>query len=320
MKLKTKKIKRLNIKTLIEGEKKVLMIKGLHGVKAVDGAEEGTIEAYVSIFGNIDSYGDIVEPGAFKDSLAKWFPRYPKGIWAHDWSLPIAETLEAKEDARGLYIKGKLLLTVEKGKEAWELIKSGVVTDFSFGYEVNEYEYDTLGYRHLKKLTIYEWSPVLVGANNQATILSMKSAVKELTDEDIEEEEVDIPEDVPEAGEVKPIPEVQPVSTEPTEEEKAKALADAEVKAGRVLSAKNVEIVKGAISGIDSAMTGLSDAKTAFEALLKAVEEPASGDDGKGKGVDQPISKAEVKNVLRGVRRVVNEGQKTIITLKKITQ
>jgi HK97 family phage prohead protease len=314
------KIKITKLKTKIDGEEKILTIKGLRSnIKALpdDPAGEGIIEAYVSIFGNVDSYGDIVEQGAFKDSLSKWFPRYPKGIWAHDWSLPIAKTLECREDARGLYVKAQLILTVEKGAEAWELIKSGVVTDFSFGYEVTDYEFDTLGFRHLKGITIYEWSPVLVGANNQATILSAKSAKGE--GEEVLEEEVDVPENTPALGEEKPVGDLTPIPAK-LPEEVPPAPEPVEEKAGRVLSSKNVELIKSAISSIDSAISGLTDTKSAFEALISAVED-TNTDAGKGKKeVDQPSNKEEIKNILKGVRQADKTIEKTIIRLKKMAE
>lgn len=172
----------------LEGKEIRMVIKSLPvtSVKVVD-EQQGIIEAYVSIFGNVDSYGDIVVKGAFADSLAKYFPRYPKGVWAHDWTQPIAKTLEAKEDERGLYIKAQLLLDIQKAKEAYILIKEGVVTDFSFGYEVEDFQMDfEQGVRYLKKLTIYEWSPVLVGANSSATLVGVKSD-GQVIEEEIEE-------------------------------------------------------------------------------------------------------------------------------------
>ncbi len=315
---KTKKIKIVKKKLQLDGAEKLLVIKGLRSnIKALESEGEGIIEAYVSVFGNVDSYGDIVEKGAFADAIINNFPRYPKGIWAHDWSQPIAKTLEIREDERGLYIKAQLILSVQKAREAWDLIKAGVMTDFSFGYEINESEFDTRGFRHLKKLTPYEWSPVLVGANNQATIVGVKTA-----DQEAIEEEVEVPENTPVAGEEKPESEIpEPVTPKPegeTETDEQKKALELEEKAGRVLSAKNVSLIKGAMSSIDGAITGLSDAKNAFEALLKAVEDP-SEEDGKGKAVEEP-HKEEFKNILKGVRLLDKGIEQTIIRLKKITE
>lgn len=319
-------IKIVKKKLEIDGQKKVLTIKGLHSnIKAVnaDPAGDGVIEAYVSVFGNVDSYGDIVEPGAFADAVIAFNTngRYPKGIWAHDWSMPIAKTLEMREDERGLYIKAQLILSVPKAQEAYDLIKAGVMTDFSFGYEINGYDFDDRGFRHLRKVTIYEWSPVLVGANNQATLISSKSAGK---DQPIEEEEVEVPDETPET-EVPVIeaqtppgdtPPVDPVPEGETEEEKkSREMGE---KAGRVLSAKNVSLIKEALSSIDTVTTELTSIKSTFEALISAVEEP-DPEKGTGKGVDQPDNKDEVKQILKGVRQADKIIEKSIIRLKRLS-
>ncbi len=148
--------------------------------------DEGIIEAFVSVFGNVDSYGEIVDFGAFADSLKV---KLPKGVWSHDWREPIASTLEAREvpagdpmlpesikQYGGLYIKGKIVLGVQRGREAYELIKEKVVDEFSIGYGEDEVE-DLADGRHLKKLRLWEWSPVLVGANDKTALVGVKAVV-----------------------------------------------------------------------------------------------------------------------------------------------
>ena len=140
-------------------------------IKAKD-EEKGIIEAYVSIFGNIDMAKEIIDQGAFKESLAK---KLPKGVWAHNWDQPIAKTLEAREDEKGLYIKGQFNLDTQRGREAFSDIIFGTMDEFSIGYRVNKDETDEEGIRHLIKLRLYEWSPVLVGANTETELISAKS-------------------------------------------------------------------------------------------------------------------------------------------------
>lgn len=276
----------------LEGKEIKMMIKSLPvtSVKVVD-EQQGIIEAYVSIFGNVDSYGDIVVKGAFADSLAKYFPRYPKGVWAHDWTQPIAKTLEAKEDERGLYIKAQLLLDIQKAKEAYVLIKEGVVTDFSFGYEVEDFQMDfEQGIRYLKKLTIYEWSPVLVGANSSATLVGVKN------DGQIIEEQ--------ETG--------QPKADEKIED-----------KAGRVLSEENRTLIKTAMDEITDVTGRLDDLFKMFEALFRATEQPFGTGDGKSAterqtAVDQHDRSSVLKaTLLRDARQVVKAGNRLILRAKQ---
>jgi len=143
---------------------------------SISADDEGVIEAYVSVFGNVDLAHEIIEPGAFNESLQS---KLPKGVWAHNWEKPIAKTLEAREDEKGLYVKGKLIMDVQQAKEAYALLKEGVVDEFSIGYQVDEDSVDEKGIRHLKKLTLFEWSPVLVGANRQTELISLKSISNE---------------------------------------------------------------------------------------------------------------------------------------------
>jgi HK97 family phage prohead protease len=133
--------------------------------------EKGIIEAYVSIFNNVDLVGDKIIKGAFAESLAK---KLPKGVWMHNWDEPIAKTLEAREDDKGLYIKGQLILDVQRAKEAYALMKDGVIDEFSIGYRVLEDEWEEDGTRVLKKIRLYEWSPVLAGANPDTELIGVK--------------------------------------------------------------------------------------------------------------------------------------------------
>lgn len=135
--------------------------------------DQGIIEAYVSVFGNVDLVGDIIEKGAFAESLLK---KLPKGVWSHNWDKPVAKTLEAREDDFGLYIKAQFNLETQRGKEAFSDIKFGLIDEFSIGFNVLDDEWREDGVRIIKKARLYEWSPVLVGANPDTKPLSVKSA------------------------------------------------------------------------------------------------------------------------------------------------
>lgn len=150
-------------------EIKTLRIRFKTEIKAVK--DEGVIEAYVSIFGNVDSDGDIIMRGAFLESLAK---KLPVGCWSHEWDEPIAKTLEAYEDNKGLYVKAQFVMTVQRAKEAFELIKAGVIDEFSIGFRILDWEYDDAGHRVIKKVRLYEWSPVVAGANPDTELIGVK--------------------------------------------------------------------------------------------------------------------------------------------------
>lgn len=155
------------------------------GVKSDD--QTGMIEAVVSVFSNVDSGNEKVMPGFFTKSIAR---KLPKGVWAHDWTQPIAKTLEARElmpgdpmlpgnlkELGGAYIKGQFNLGTQRGREAYSDIKFGIVDEFSIGYKVLKDGKDKeSGARELIEGDWKEWSPVLVGMNDQTRLLSIKEA------------------------------------------------------------------------------------------------------------------------------------------------
>lgn len=134
----------------------------------------GTFEGYGSVFNNVDNTGDIVQKGAFLESIAnKKFPM----LWQHDPAQPIGHWLEVREDEKGLYLKGALILEVEKAREAHALMKNGVLNGLSIGYRVKQSSRDEkTGVRNLKKLDLIEVSLVTFPANESATVTAVKTA------------------------------------------------------------------------------------------------------------------------------------------------
>ncbi len=124
---------------------------------------EGTvIEGYASLFGAPDTGGDVVEPGAYKSSLAKLGDagRRVKMLWQHDPTEPIGVWDEVREDDRGLYVKGRLLTDVSRAREAASLIESGAIDGLSIGYRTVRAERDAKGRRHLSEVELWEVSLV----------------------------------------------------------------------------------------------------------------------------------------------------------------
>jgi HK97 family phage prohead protease len=148
--------------------------------------DEGIVEAIVSVFSNVDRQQECIRPGFFKESLAR---KLPKGVWSHQWDMPIAKTLEARElepgdsllpppiaHLGGLFVKGQFNLETTAGREVFSNIKFGIIDEFSIGYEVTEDALDKKsGVRELISGTLFEWSPVLVGANPETQLLSVKT-------------------------------------------------------------------------------------------------------------------------------------------------
>ena len=148
-------------------------------IKAVE--EDGIFEGRASVFGNVDSYKEIVAPGAFTDTLAAWKAqnRLPPVLWQHRSGEPIGPHLEMEERADGLYCKGQLLVNdVQRAKEARALMKAKAVNGLSIGFVTREDAYDRVtGIRTLKKVDLWEVSVVTFPANPAAQISSVKSAI-----------------------------------------------------------------------------------------------------------------------------------------------
>jgi HK97 family phage prohead protease len=107
---------------------------GLGEISKVENGIE--ISGYASVFGVQDQGGDVVLKGAYENSLAvlKASGRSVKMLWQHDPVRPIGVWDEVREDARGLYVKGRLLTDIEQGREAAALIEAGAIDGLSIGY------------------------------------------------------------------------------------------------------------------------------------------------------------------------------------------
>ena len=124
--------------------------------------EGAVIEGYASRFGLPDHGGDIVAAGAFAASLARLAARGDKVrmLWQHDPAKPIGVWDEIREDATGLWVKGRLLHDVTLAREAATLIEAGAIDGLSIGYRTIRAEKDRQGRRVLNEVELWEVSLV----------------------------------------------------------------------------------------------------------------------------------------------------------------
>ena len=145
---------------------------------------EGLFSAYASIFDNVDYENDTVIKGAFTKSIAE---KTPVMLWNHNTAEPIGIWTTVKEDDKGLYVEGKLLINeIARAKEVYSLLKEGAVSGLSIGYSVNDYTYDDKGIRQLKDVTLHEISLVSIPCNDEARVISVKSIDDLTTLKDVE--------------------------------------------------------------------------------------------------------------------------------------
>lgn len=141
--------------------------------------DDGTVEGYGSVFGERDSYDDVIAPGAFKGSLAahKAVGTMPAMLWQHDGAKPIGIWTEMVEDSKGLRIKGQLALETVLGKEAHALLKLGALNGLSIGFVSKQWTYDRdTDVRTLTELDLWEVSLVTFPANGKARVTNVKAA------------------------------------------------------------------------------------------------------------------------------------------------
>jgi HK97 family phage prohead protease len=145
-------------------------------VKDID-SKQGIITGYFSAFGNIDSDGDIMMPGAFQRSIADWGPEGKgriKHLMNHDPSQPLGKILELKEDGYGLYYRsqiGKHRL----GQDFIKMVESDLIKEHSIGFRtLREQKSDTANEIH--EVMLFEGSSLTAwGANEATPVINMKS-------------------------------------------------------------------------------------------------------------------------------------------------
>ncbi len=130
-----------------------------------------TIGGYASVFGVVDSHGDIVIKGAF--SSAKSLQKV-KFLWQHDSTKPIGVITSMVEDEYGLYIEANINSSIQQGQEAIALLKQGALSSFSIGFTVSHSSNNSDGYREITSADLWEVSIVTFPANSHAQIHHIK--------------------------------------------------------------------------------------------------------------------------------------------------
>lgn len=139
------------------------------------------VKGYASVFGKEDSCGDIVERGAFLDTLAQEFKRV-QFCFNHNLDKVCGVINELREDFKGLFINVDILPT-SIGKDLIILIEGGAIKEFSIGYRTKEFRDEMINertVRHLTKLKLIEISAVSRAANPEATITGIERKSEEL--------------------------------------------------------------------------------------------------------------------------------------------
>lgn len=165
-------------------------------VEALDGSKIGEFTGYGAVFGNEDAYGDVIQKGAFKQTIKEWKEKdllppllLNHGGWAisSDDLLPVGAWLSMREDDKGLLMKGKIdPLDTDKGKTIYTSLKNKSLNGLSIGFMIREFVNGTRAgepRRTLTNIDLWEVSAVTFPANDKARV----SDVKSLTSEEVRE-------------------------------------------------------------------------------------------------------------------------------------
>jgi len=204
--------------------------------------DTGDYEGHFAIFNNVDDGGDKIYPGAFEKTIRENGKRV-KVFYAHDWEKLIGPAPTVlQEDRVGLYAKGRLTLDSFWGKEVWALMKDGALNEGSIGYSAVKFDFEQTPagdgpgdmIRNLRECKLYEVSPVPLGMNPLTDLSALKSLFT--------------------SGQATPAQQLEAM------QHAAQAL-----KAGRVLSAANLEKARETLSALQAAIDNLNQLIAAAE-------------------------------------------------------
>lgn len=214
----------------------MLLTKAFRFDVKADESKTGEFAGRASVYGVVDSYGDVVMPGAFTASLAELGGRI-KVLNQHNPMDAIGIATLSDTDT-ALVAEGSLVLDLQSAKDAHTRLKHGLIDGISIGYEVKKDGYDK-GVRQLHEIKLWEISLVTFPANQFARVTDVKSALERYAD----------------------LPLVQNVLS---------VLPD--VKAGRVLSASNRSKIADVVALLQELLDASDPDKDAKAAEIAAIE------------------------------------------------
>lgn len=147
--------------------------------------EAGKISGFFSTYEKTpDSYGDIIEPGAFSGTIAR---RKETGhpfplCFNHNFDHVIGAVNTVEEKDNGPYIEADFIET-QQAQDVRTMVKSGAIYQFSFAYDIlkrrdpDDEEKKNGVTNVLQELEVYEVSVVTVPANQNAVMTDIKSLI-----------------------------------------------------------------------------------------------------------------------------------------------
>lgn len=155
-----------------------------------DDLDDGQFLVYPSTFTREpDAYGDVIAKTAFDDTIQEWKDsgNVLPGLYGHRLDDPdyfVASAIDQGTDDHGWWVKGQFDLDSPKATQVYRLVKGGRLTQLSFAFDVLdegsvELE-EGVSANELRKVKVYEFSFVPIGANQDTSVVAVKSAVEAL--------------------------------------------------------------------------------------------------------------------------------------------
>ena len=142
---------------------------------------DGSFSGYASLFGRVDLGKDVVERGAFANTLKTRGPAGIRMLFQHDPMEPIGAWSELREDERGLFVRGRLNRDVARAREVLSLMRGGALDGLSIGFRTVRARKDAAtGVRHIHEADLWEISVVTFPMLPEARIQSVKGARRRL--------------------------------------------------------------------------------------------------------------------------------------------
>lgn len=158
------------------------------------GGQVGSFSGYGSVFGNVDSDGDAIAPGAFSISLAEHKAKgtLPRMLFGHERNRPIGDYEVMREDDHGLWLEGQLWVDGDHPNQdaltARRLMQGPGGAGLSIGFYIREDKFDRdSGIRTITQARLMEVSVVTFPANDAANTVGVKTAGDIETVRDFEE-------------------------------------------------------------------------------------------------------------------------------------
>lgn len=140
--------------------------------------EQGQFEAVFATLETVDHDGDVIMKGSIEEGSKVRISAYNHSSWGG--ALPVGKGT-VHEEENELKVRGQFFIDTESGNETYKVLKNlDDLTEWSFGFDRVEEEtgeWEGKQVNLLKKMKVYEVSPVLLGAGigTRTTVMKNKN-------------------------------------------------------------------------------------------------------------------------------------------------